>query len=208
MCPELAGGARWDLVSPQMRVITFSSFVLLACLSAPSSFAAQTAASTPQTTASEASLKVGVLAAADVANLMPPTVFFQGKSAPVQMRNAAGVRFAGGGLLLTGLVDTSGYASEVQERYQAYLLLDRAVTIEGHTLTPGAYGIGFLRPQSFVVMDLSGHDLFVIDSHHDAELHRPTPLQILPSGGTSGEFRICAGRSFVSFVAAQSTSAR
>jgi hypothetical protein len=184
-----------------MRFMNFSSVVLSACLSAASLSGAQTASSTPQTTASEVSPKVGALNAADVANLMPPTVFFQGKSAPVQMRNAAGVRFVGGGLLLTGLVDTSGYASEVQERYQAYLLLDRAVMIEGHTLTPGAYGIGFLRPQSFVVMDLSGHDLFVVDSHHDEELRRPTPLQVLPSNGASGEFRICAGRSFVSFSA-------
>jgi len=128
---------------------------------------------------------------------MPGAVFFRGQSAPLQMRNAAGVRFPGGGLLLTGLVDTSGYASEVQERYQAYLLLDTTAIVAGHRLLPGAYGIGFIKPSEFVVMDLSGTDLFVAESYRDDALRRPTPLQILVPNGAKGEYRIYAGRTFV-----------
>jgi len=149
---------------------------------------------------SAAAQKLGVLPHDDVEKLMPATVFFRGQSAPLQMRNAAGVRFAGGGLLLTGLVDTSGYASEVQERYQAYLLLDTAAVVAGHTMAPGAYGIGFVKPDQFVVMDLSGTDLFVAPSTRDEVLRRPTPLQILEADGAKGVYRVYAGRNYVTVV--------
>ena len=146
-----------------------------------------------------------VLKAADTSSLMPAQVFFRGQSATVQMRNSGGVRYADGMFPLMGLVDTSGYSSGIQERYQAYLITEVPLELgdgEAHKLVPGAYGVGFIQSDRFVVMDLGANELLNVGSHHDAELHRPMPLQVLdtPAAGT---YRFYEGRSFVTLRRAQ-----
>ena len=139
-----------------------------------------------------------VLTPDEVAKLMPATVFFQGQTAPIQLRNAAGARLAPKAVLLAALVDTSGYSSSIQARYQAYLITEAPITLDGHTLPPGAYGVGFLPADQFVVMDLGGHDLFLAHSTPDPTMHRPRPLQITPDP-EANTFRLYEGRTFVVF---------
>ena len=109
-------------------------------------------------------------------------------------------------LTLMALVDTSGYSSGIQQRYQAYLITEVPLEVGGGSdarrLVPGAYGVGFIQNDRFVVMDLGAHELLNVGSHHDAELHRPMPLQVLdtPAAGT---YRLYEGRSFVAFRRAQ-----
>jgi hypothetical protein len=109
------------------------------------------------------------------------------------------VQFNKDALLLVTLVDTAGYSSSVQEKYQAYLITEASLDIEGHRLPPGAYGCGFIAGNTFVVMDIGGHDLFSARSAKDATLHRPTPLQVLPAT-KSGGYRLYVGRDYVDFV--------
>jgi len=148
----------------------------------------------------------GVLKAADMADLMPGQVFFRGQSATVQMRNSGGIRYGDGMFTLLALVDTSGYSSGIQQRYQAYLITEVALELgdgsEARKLVPGAYGVGFIQNDRFVVMDLGAHELLTVGSHHDAELHRPMPLQVLDTP-TAGTYRFYEGRSFVSLHRAQ-----
>jgi hypothetical protein len=139
-----------------------------------------------------------VLHAADLDSLIPATVYFQGQSATVQKRNSAGVRFNGGAVMFATKVDTGGYSSSVQERYQAYLITEVPLAIGGNRLPPGAYGVGFINNNKFVVMDIGGHDLFVADSQRDDALARPTPLQVL-ADPTPQSYRLYGGRSFVVF---------
>lgn len=146
------------------------------------------------------STQSSVLTAAETAKILPASVFFRGQSASIQGRNSGGVRFGDKSLMMAVLVDTSGYSSQVQERYQAYLITESALEIDGHTLAPGAYGCGFVGDH-FVVMDIGGHDLFTASAAKDADLRRPTPLQVLAS---ADGYRLYAGRNYVGFrVAAQ-----
>jgi hypothetical protein len=142
----------------------------------------------------------GVLKPADTANLLPSQVFFRGQSATVQMRNSGGVRFGDGTLSLIALVDTSGYSSGIQQRYQAYLITEVPLEVgdgsDARKLIPGAYGVGFIQNDRFVVMDLGAHELLNVASHHDAELRRPMPLQVLETP-TAATYRFYEGRSFV-----------
>ena len=96
------------------------------------------------------------------------------------------------------MVDSSGYSTGIREKYQAYLLNEVTLEIAGQTLKPGAYGIGFLNGGKFVVMDLGANELFQATSQRDADLKRPTPLQVLPSA-TAGTYRLYAGRDYVEF---------
>jgi hypothetical protein len=153
----------------------------------------------PAQSVSAASSPATILNATEAQKIFPATVFFKGQTAPIQARNSGGVRLADKSLVLISLVDTSGYSSQVQERYQAYLITETALEIDGHTLAPGAYGCGFIAGDSFVVMDLSGHDLFIARSKHDDDMRRPTPLQILAATGETGSYRLYAGRNFITF---------
>lgn len=176
------------------------SFLLLAIAAAALQAASQTAPSGKSSPV--AAVETKVMTATEAAKLLPGTVFFRGQSAPIQARNSSGVQFTKDSLLLVTLVDTAGYSSALQEKYQAYLITETPIDIEGHRLTPGAYGCGFLA-DNFIVMDIGGHDLFTVSSAKDVELRRPTPLQILPSTDSSG-FRLYSGRNYVKFSQASS----
>ncbi len=149
----------------------------------------QSGASAPQSTAT-------VLHAAEAGPLMPQSVFFKGQSAPVEARNSGGVKSSDGSLVLVALVDSSGYSSSVQAKYQAYLIAETAIEIAGHRLEAGAYGVGFVANDRFLVMDIGGRDLFTVASSKDATMKRPTPLQVTFADGA---YRLYSGRTFVPF---------
>jgi hypothetical protein len=135
------------------------------------------------------------LKASEITNkIFPDQVFFRGQVAPVQMRNAGGIRFSDDFYVLGSLVDNSGYSSDIRQKYQAYFMTEVTMNIGGQKLAPGAYGVGFLSGNKFVVMDIGAHDLFQVDSTRDAEIKRPTPLQVLGSGG---KYRFYVGRDYV-----------
>ena len=137
----------------------------------------------------------GVLSMDDIKRVVPPSYFFRGQSAPVQLRNSAGFRTTDGKLVLAGLVDTSGYSSDVAEKYQAFLITEVKLSIEGTELPPGEYGFGFSKESKFLVMDVGANDLFSVSSHLDDKLHRPVPLTIVAD---QGSYRLYAGKKWVS----------
>lgn len=144
-----------------------------------------------------------VLKASEITvKLFPAQVFYQGKVAPVQLRNTGGVHFADGLYVLAGLVDTAGYSTSEREKYQGYLLAEAPLEIGGQQLKPGAYGFGFVAGGKFVVMDLGGHDVFEIASTNDAQIHRPVPLQVT-AAANAGAYCLYRGRDYVEFHRAE-----
>ena len=95
----------------------------------------------------------------DVQKLFPSAVYYCGQTAPVQLRNSGGVKFADGHYVLASLVDTSGYSTGIKEKYQGYLIAEVPLKIDGKRLPAGAYGIGFVGGNKFVVTDLGGNDV-------------------------------------------------
>ena len=57
-----------------------------------------------------------VLKPADTQKLFRRAVYYKAQSAPTQLRNSGGVKFADGYYLLATLVDTSGYSSDVHRK--------------------------------------------------------------------------------------------
>jgi hypothetical protein len=138
-----------------------------------------------------------ILKPADTQKLLPASVYYKAQSAPTQLRNSGGVKFADGYYLLTTLVDTSGYSSDVAAKYQAYFITEVPIKIGGQNLPAGIYGAGFIGGDKFVVTDVGAHDVFTTSSATDEGLKRPLPLQVTadPAGG----FRLYAGRKYVNF---------
>ena len=161
---------------------------------------AGTVAQTPPAAATTVAKPLGVLSKDEAGSAMPATVFYRGLAAPIQARNAAGIRVAPDKLVLTALVDTSGYSTGVKERYQAYFLTELPVVIGGHPLPPGAYGVGFIADNTFVVMDIGDHELLRARSTNDTNLRRPNPLQIMADPSAPGTYRLYSGRAYIAFT--------
>ncbi len=123
-----------------------------------------------------------ILAGADLTRVVPTGFYFQGLSAPTQMRNSAAARFGKSRYVITGLVDTSGYSADVRAKYVGFLITDSAITINGETLAPGAYGFGFPAEGKLTVMDLAGKDLLSVPVSNDKALPRPRPLMMKADG--------------------------
>ena len=103
-----------------------------------------------------------ILKPADTQKLLPASVYYKAQSAPTQLRNSAGIKFADGFYLLATLVDTSGYSSDVAAKYQAYFITEVPMKIGGENLPAGIYGVGFIGGK-FVVTDVGAHDVFSVD---------------------------------------------
>jgi hypothetical protein len=175
------------------------SLCLTPFLSGRASFAAPYADPLSQAP-SDASAAGQPFAAAQLETLIPATVYFRGKVASVQLRNAGGARFANDGIFFAVMVDTAGYSSSVQEKYQFYLVTEKAIRFGGQFLPPGAYGAGFVN-DSFIVMDIGGKTLLQGNTSEDKELKRPRPLQVLAVSESS--VRLYLGRRYVLVEAAR-----
>jgi hypothetical protein len=139
--------------------------------------------------------KTGLLSAEEAKKAAPKDYYFRGQSAPVQTRNTAGIRAtADGKLVLAGLVDTSGYAADVQAKYLGLFITEVKVVVGGQSLAPGQYGFGFTKDGKFILSDVGANDLVSVPAGNDDAMKRPVPLQITADGGG---FRLYAGKHYV-----------
>jgi hypothetical protein len=129
--------------------------------------------------------------------VIPTTYFFAGQSAAVQARNSVALKSAGGHFVLAGFVDTSGYSTAIQEKYQGFFITETKLTFDGATLEPGQYGFGF-KEGKFLVMNVASTDLFSVTTKGDDQLKHPVPLRLEKDGDG---YRLYAGKNYVAFKA-------
>ncbi len=130
----------------------------------------------------------------ELARVVPPGFYFQGLSAPTQMRNAAAARFGTDRRVIAGLVDTSGYAADVRAKYEGFLITDSEISINGKSLPIGAYGFGFSNEAKLTIMNLAGREILSVSTTRDRSLRRPRPLMM--SADNRGA-RLYSGRDYV-----------
>ena len=140
-----------------------------------------------------ASASAQVLTSDQVKKIGPSSFFFSGQSGTVQMRNSAGLKNAGGKVVLAGLVDISGYSTAIAEKYQGFLITETKLTFNGAALDPGEYGFGF-KDGKLTVMNVAGTDVLSIASQNDDQLKHPVPLKFEKDGAG---YRLYAGRRYV-----------
>lgn len=139
-----------------------------------------------------------VLTGADLTRVVPPGFYFQGLTAPTQMRNAAAVRFGTNRYVIAGMVDTSGYAADVRASYEGFLITDSAISINGSDLGVGAYGFGFSNDGKLNILDLAGSKILSVSTTRDTKLKRPRPLTMTSSGDG---IRLYGGKEYVVIAA-------
>jgi len=126
--------------------------------------------------------------------------YLEGNSIPTQKRNTAMAKGADGKRLVFSLLDTTGYSTEIQQKYVGMLIFERAVTLGSAKVGTGAYGFGLKKPQppegagTLFVYDVGGAKVAETPASHDAQIARPVPLQVVTKDGKS---RLYAGRHWV-----------
>jgi hypothetical protein len=129
--------------------------------------------------------------------VIPSTYFFAGQSAAVQTRNSVALKSAGGHFVLAGFVDTSGYSTAIQEKYQGFFITETKLTFDGATLEPGEYGFGF-KGGKFLVMNVASTDLLSVTTVSDEQLKHAVPLKLEKDGEG---YRLYAGKNYIGFKA-------
>ena len=171
------------------RNVSAGTLLALCLLSAFAPANAQDAA-TLQLTARGAPV---ILSAAELTRVVPPGFYFEGQSAPTQARNTAAARF-GKKHVIAGLVDTSGYSSEIRAKYEGFFITDEPIEVGTGVLGAGAYGFGFTSTGQFNVFDVGGSPVMSVAATNDAVQLRPRPLMMTAE---RDGLRLYSGRQYV-----------
>ena len=129
----------------------------------------------------------------ELKNVVPAEFFFRGQKAPTQFRNSTGFQTAEGKITFGALVDTSGYSTAVQQKYQGMIVTESKLNIGGSELGPGEYGFGFAADK-FVVMNVDSEDILSVPCQTDADLKRAMPLKMVEN---DAGYKLYAGRKWV-----------
>ena len=141
--------------------------------------------------------RVVILTGAELSRVVPPGFYFQGLSAPTQIRNAAAARFGTNRFVIAGLIDTAGYAADVRAKYEGFFITDSPIAINGSELALGAYGFGFSADGKLNILDLAGNQVLSVSTTKDSSLKRPRPLTMIKSGN---EVRLYSGKDYATIA--------
>jgi methionine-rich copper-binding protein CopC len=128
---------------------------------------------------------------ADAFNKAVPADFYlEANRIPVEKRNAAVLSNAAGKQVIVGLLDTTGYSSQIKEKYQGMLITETKFTVCGSALGVGSYGFGLERPAAtsnadatFRVYDQAGEKLAECSAKKDDSIKQPRPLAVATAKG-------------------------
>lgn len=145
----------------------------------------------------QAQTKPEVLTDAALTRVVPKSFYFAGQSADTQMRNAAAAKFAENRYVVAGLVDTSGYSTEISGKYEGFLITDSPIMLAGKMLVTGAYGFGFSANNKINIFDISAKLIASVPTNTDVQLTRPRPLMM--SSDAKG-LRLYKGKMYVTIA--------
>src|SRR5271157_1345818 len=69
-----------------------------------------------------------ILTGDQLKKVIPTSFFYAGQAAAVQTRNSTALKNSTGKVVLAGLVDTSGYATAIAEKFQGFLITETKLT--------------------------------------------------------------------------------
>lgn len=115
--------------------------------------------------------------------------YLEGNSIPTERRNAALIKTPSGARVEFALLDTSGYSSEVQEKYSGMIISEGPISVCGVKLGVGSYGFGTKLPHppgsgqaQVYFYDQAGTKVGQCSASKDTQLKTPKPLQVMISG--------------------------
>lgn len=130
---------------------------------------------------------------------VPSDFYLEGNHIPVEKRNAAVLKNAKGARLVLGLLDTSGYSSQIQQKYAGMLITETKVSVCGNALGVGSYGFGLERPAAtsntnahFEIYNQAGEKVGECGAKKDDSVKQPKPLTL--AAGGAGPAKLLLGK--------------
>lgn len=134
--------------------------------------------------------------------IVPHNFVLEENAIPVEKRNSVLIITPSGARMVAGLLDTSGYTSQVQQKYLGMFITEGNVEVGGHRVAVGSYGFGLVKAPGdsqgkaakFILYNQAGHRVAECTAKWDSKLRTPLPLQVVASAGTA---RLYIGRNWV-----------
>ncbi|HZT70047.1 MAG TPA: hypothetical protein VFC10_09935 [Terriglobia bacterium] len=134
--------------------------------------------------------------------VIPRDFVLEENAIPTEKRNSALVLTPSGARVIAGLLDTSGYSSQVQEKYLGMLIVEGKLNVCGNPVAIGSYGFGLAKSHGaaegqgsrFMLYNQAGARVAECPAEWDAKIKTPRPLQVVTSGKTA---RLYLGRTWV-----------
>lgn len=135
----------------------------------------------------------------DFEKALPKDFYLEGNAIPTQTRNAALVKTPAGARVLVALIDTTGYSSQIQQKYEGMLITEGNISLCGGVVGIGSYGFGYTKPPAtstedakFFLYNQAGEKVAECATKKNAEIKLPKPLQVVV--GKEGPALLYLGR--------------
>jgi hypothetical protein len=132
---------------------------------------------------------------------MPNDFYLEGNRIPTEKRNAAMVKTPAGARALLALLDTTGYSSQIKQKYIGLFITEGPITVCGTSVSVGSYGFGLDRPTvvlngkgdaKFHLYNQAGAEVATCTVSNDSTIKVAKPLQVEVS--KSGPAALVLGR--------------
>ena len=128
-----------------------------------------------------AQAKTEILTDDTLKKVVPVSFYFAGQSAETQARNTAAARIGENRFVIVGLVDTSGYSTEISGKYEGFFITDSPIRLGGKILNTGAYGFGFTKTNTLNIFASTPRYSTWIPSTKLPALSKPASLAAISS---------------------------
>jgi hypothetical protein len=117
---------------------------------------------------------------------MPKDFYLEGNAIPTEKRNAALLKTPAGARVLFALIDTTGYSSRIQQKYEGMLITEGKISLCGTVVPVGSYGFGLAKPAppsdadaKFFLYNQAGTKVAECAAKKDSQMQHPSPLQVV-----------------------------
>jgi hypothetical protein len=133
---------------------------------------------------------------------IPNDFYLEGNRIPVEKRNAALLKTPAGARLVFALIDTTGYSSQIKQKYIGMVITEGVVSVCSVPLSVGSYGFGLEKPAAtsnedakFFLYNQAGEKVGDCGAKKDSAMKQPKPLNIVLSKEAGA--RLYLGRYFL-----------
>ena len=133
---------------------------------------------------------------------IPNDFYLEGNRIPVEKRNAVLLKTAGGARLVLALIDTTGYSSQIRQKYIGMVITEGNVSLGSVALNVGSYGFGMEKPAAnsnepakFFLYNQAGEKVGECGAQKDDAVKLPKPLNVTLN--KEGGARLYLGRFYL-----------
>jgi hypothetical protein len=116
---------------------------------------------------------------------IPNDFYLEGNRIPVEKRNAALLKTPAGARLVLALIDTTGYSSQIRQKYIGMVITEGNVSVCSVSLGVGSYGFGLEKPAptsnedaKFFLYNQAGEKVGECGAKKDNAVKQPKPLNV------------------------------